>query len=320
MANPVVHPGLGPTRHFDNPADAAAVKPEPLHHLRRPARMQSMSVLVMSTASKDASKRELARFLATSPADERDLLPFLGTSQAVESHRPQDLCTPGKISAFCDYLLNTNHPVLRLVTRNNRRILERFRKEPKYSDLAYVLNPDRATWYHRRRRHPPKTYQSLPDDWQEIETAVSTLFAESQTPDARVKVMLHHPFRHERELLELDGPDAYGQRAYHTQPDDRYGRDVNDIPEDLFEDLAHEEGEPPRSWQDLARRAPNRGLATRLQDPDKLGERDVDLAYDWTPHMDRNKDLHIPPDYWRPYPRILRHLKPDLTLPLAPAG
>jgi hypothetical protein len=35
-----------------------------------------MSVLVMSTASKDASKRELARFLATSPADERDLLPF----------------------------------------------------------------------------------------------------------------------------------------------------------------------------------------------------------------------------------------------------
>jgi hypothetical protein len=46
--------------------------------------------------------------------------PSLGTSQAVESHRPQDLCTPGKISAFCDYLLDTNHPVLRLVTRNVR--------------------------------------------------------------------------------------------------------------------------------------------------------------------------------------------------------
>ncbi|KAJ6189448.1 hypothetical protein N7519_004356 [Penicillium mononematosum] len=135
--------------------------------------------------------------------------------------------------------------------------------------------------------------------------------------------------RQRSELLELDGreftswTDTYAHcQAYHAQPDDRYGRDVDETPEDLFEVSAHEEeDEPPRSRQDLAGRATNRDPATHLQDPDKLGERDVDRAYDWTPHMDRNMDLHITPDYWKEaYPRILRYLKPDLTLPLAPAG
>ncbi|KAJ5230725.1 hypothetical protein N7489_011433 [Penicillium chrysogenum] len=80
MANLVVQPGLGPTQHFDNPANAAAVNPELLRHRCRLAwyvkRLRNRYMLVTSTAYKDASKRELARFLATSPTDERDLLPF----------------------------------------------------------------------------------------------------------------------------------------------------------------------------------------------------------------------------------------------------
>jgi hypothetical protein len=81
--------------------------------------------------------------------------------------------------------------------------------------------------------------RDLPD---EVETAESTLVAESQTLDVASRSHYIIPFHHESELLELDGreftswADTYGHcRACHIQPDDRYGRDVDDTPEDLFE-------------------------------------------------------------------------------------
>ncbi|KAJ5254600.1 hypothetical protein N7497_003020 [Penicillium chrysogenum] len=188
MANLVVQPGLGPTQHFDNPANAAAVNPELLRHRCRLAwyvkRLRNRYMLVTSTAYKDASKRELARFLATSPTDERDLLPF-----------------PWHV-AGC--------------------------REPQTAKSLYIGQDQRILRLSAQHKAPRFMFG-------DAKCAPTTL-------DVRIKVALHHPFHHESELLELDGreftswADTYGHcRVCHIQPHDRYGRDVDDTPEDLLE-------------------------------------------------------------------------------------
>ncbi|OQE20770.1 hypothetical protein PENFLA_c016G01716 [Penicillium flavigenum] len=215
----------------------------------------------------------------------------------------------------------------------NRRLLERRRKEllalgqmllERRRDPTYVLVLRPRGVVPLTEKVPTK---DLPD---EVETAESTLVAEYQTLGVRVKVTLQ-PFHHESELLELDGrefsswADTYGHcRAYHTQPDDRYGR-VSTTPQRTclrIRRMTHEEEDEPPGFLAGFSTARNKPRPCHPPPgPDRLGERDVDRAYDWTPHMDRNMDLHIPPDYWKEaYPRSLRYLKPDLTLPLAPAG
>lgn len=86
--------------------------------------------------------------------------------------------------------------------------------------------------------------------------------AEDEREDyARVKMMLHHPFRSQEDLLRVDGViyDSFDAaltmcRANHTHPHDHYGKPIQDTPEQLFEDTP-EPGEAPNddhlTWEPL---------------------------------------------------------------------
>jgi hypothetical protein len=51
-------------------------------------------------------------------------------------------------------------------------------------------------------------------------------------------------------------------------------------------------------WHDLARMLPDRPLEE--EDIDMLGRRDIDINYDWTPHVGRYTDDGILyGDYWK---------------------
>ena len=39
------------------------------------------------------------------------------------------------------------------------------------------------------------------------------------------------------------------------------------------------------TWELLAQQLPNNTTAIQLEDPDKLGDRDLDRAYNWSPHV-----------------------------------
>lgn len=121
--------------------------------------------------------------------------------------------------------------------------------------------------------------------------------------------MLHHPFRTIGELLILDNiaedevvaatfREAYQlcrEYHYHANHDiDGYGVSI-DAGNDEFEDnREHEEPEENRGWEDLAvRRA-----EVREEDPDAIGKRDIDIMYDYTPHVGRYPDLDVGREYW----------------------
>ena len=122
---------------------------------------------------------------------------------------------------------------------------------------------------------------------------------------SRVKLMLHHPFRHMRQLLEVDGT-VYGSfaEAYqycsmaHSHEPDGYGDDLDTEIEELFEPADEDTDEQRilQSWELLAGQLPQRDPAVRLEDADLLGSRNIDLAYDWTSHVGTHE---VPPDYWK---------------------
>ncbi|KAJ5183745.1 hypothetical protein N7492_001361 [Penicillium capsulatum] len=127
---------------------------------------------------------------------------------------------------------------------------------------------------------------------------------------ARVKMMLHHPFRDMQDLLSLEDnhfptfTDAYTwcrQAHVGIHEADCYGEiTVEDVPEELFEDVdLPEQTPPPQSWELLARQRPGPNPAERTEDPDALGQRDIDRQYDWTPHIGRCPDDAFPRDYWQ---------------------
>lgn len=119
----------------------------------------------------------------------------------------------------------------------------------------------------------------------------------SFTDYCRVKLMLHHPFTVETDLLTVDSisygsfTDAFTAcRASHTHPQDFYTDPVrtdddDDSDVESQEDLGEIE-QPLADFEAFARRRPGREL--ELADPfDTLGTREVDRAYDWAVHTDR---------------------------------
>lgn len=130
---------------------------------------------------------------------------------------------------------------------------------------------------------------------------------EAQLEDfARVKLMLHHPHRSLEELKTVEGTefDSFAAAYDHCcdvhpglHPRDYYG-ELPPPPEDEFEEQPNQEDDiVPGDWEELAGQLPRRGLET--EDLDVLGNRDVDLLYDWNPHVGRYPDLARDTGYWK---------------------
>jgi len=134
-----------------------------------------------------------------------------------------------------------------------------------------------------------------------------TYDAEKNPQDfARVKLMLHHPFRDVSKLLStadhdiLDWTAALNHCSTHhvgnnAHPDfdsDGFG----DLPEIVEEDdefeLYEDRQENDLFWAELAAQRPGRDNAD-LEDPDALGNRDVDRAFDWTEFVDKHPTLTL---------------------------
>ncbi|EFZ03816.2 reverse transcriptase [Metarhizium robertsii ARSEF 23] len=105
----------------------------------------------------------------------------------------------------------------------------------------------------------------------------------------RVKLMMAHPHRR-----------SCTQEHHDTHADDHYGKpETNELraEDDEFEFEVHEEPTVEEDWHELARMLPDRPLEE--EDIDILGRRDIDINYDWTPHVGRYTDDGIlNGDYW----------------------
>lgn len=121
----------------------------------------------------------------------------------------------------------------------------------------------------------------------------------------RVKLMLHHPFVNWTDLLSFDGHvyqsyvDAF--RAclqLHAHPQDFYtdpAAQSDDSDDDSDDDPQQQPDEHPLAdFEAFARRRPHEDF-TCMDFLDSLGTRDMDCAYDWSPHVGR---YDISPDIW----------------------
>ncbi|KIX04765.1 uncharacterized protein Z518_05635 [Rhinocladiella mackenziei CBS 650.93] len=126
---------------------------------------------------------------------------------------------------------------------------------------------------------------------------------------ARVKLTLHVPFRAVDDLLRLDNCDppfasfadawSYWQVTHSHNAESDYMEEPPPEPEeDDFEDLhVDDDADAQASWELLAQQLPDHDAAVRLEDPDKLGDRDLDRSYDWSPHVGRYPTLSD--DFWK---------------------
>ncbi|KAF5128364.1 hypothetical protein E5D57_009303 [Metarhizium anisopliae] len=126
----------------------------------------------------------------------------------------------------------------------------------------------------------------------------------------RVKLIIAHPHRSPEELLTVGGQqvDSFAAayrfcREQHRDihADDHYGEpDTNELraEDDEFELEVQEEPTVEEDWHELARMLPDRPLEE--EDIDILGRRDININYDWTPHIGRYTDNGIlKGDYWK---------------------
>jgi hypothetical protein len=121
----------------------------------------------------------------------------------------------------------------------------------------------------------------------------------------RVKLMLHHPFVDWPDLLSVDGQvyqsfvDAFRACVrLHTHPQDFYtdpAAESDDSEDDSDDDPQEQPDEHPLAdFEAFARRKPWEDF-TSIDFIDSLGTRDMDRAYDWSPHVGR---YDIPPEVW----------------------
>ncbi|KAM4061719.1 PIF1-like helicase [Hirsutella rhossiliensis] len=125
---------------------------------------------------------------------------------------------------------------------------------------------------------------------------------------AKPRLMLAHPHCDPVELRKINGVeyDSYASAAEfcfanHQHPDDYYGtpnaEDRRPDP-DEFEEEFHEPDLLEEDWLELARQLPDCPPSQEMVD--LLGRRDIDIQYDWTPHVGRYADPGIVQgDYWR---------------------
>ncbi|KAG7403949.1 hypothetical protein Forpi1262_v018643 [Fusarium oxysporum f. sp. raphani] len=120
--------------------------------------------------------------------------------------------------------------------------------------------------------------------------------------------MLAHPHRDPNQLRKVNGVEyaSYALAAEfcygnHQHPDDYYGTPNTEErrPDpDQFEREFHEPDLVEEDWLELARQLPD--CPPSQEAMDLLGRRDIDIQYDWTPHVGRYADPGIVQgDYWR---------------------
>lgn len=124
----------------------------------------------------------------------------------------------------------------------------------------------------------------------------------------RVKLLLNHPHRNYDELLDTEEESRFStyQEAYdncllnHNHPDDHYGELDRPDPvpaEDEFEARIEEEDITLEDWQEVARMMPD--VQPEEEPTDLLGRRDIDLNFDWSPHIARyTHENFATKDYW----------------------
>ncbi|KAJ9297950.1 hypothetical protein DTO271G3_4171 [Paecilomyces variotii] len=135
--------------------------------------------------------------------------------------------------------------------------LEKYMQRKDYNNITYL------DFLHHSNLSAPNTYFS---------------------PRATPRVLRYFPIYKESDV------EDYGRH-----PDNFYRRmPLRDYEDPLEqEDFKMEQENLP--WAELAGRLPARKAATRVEDADNLGGRDLDRAYNWSPHIGRYK---IERDYW----------------------
>ncbi|KAJ3455288.1 hypothetical protein MRS44_013888 [Fusarium solani] len=183
-----------------------------------------------------------------------------------------------------------------------RKYLERKDQHEDITYLKYLQSYNLNTWRRLTAQAKKRVLSYFP--------RYKSMEASSQFNDfCRVKLMMVHPHRSPEELLVVGGQrfDSFTaaymhcRQHYDTHADDHYGEPDTDeltAEEDEFELEIHEEPIAEEDWHELARMLPDRPLEE--EDIDILGRRDIDINYDWTPHVGRYADDGIlNSDYWK---------------------
>lgn len=123
----------------------------------------------------------------------------------------------------------------------------------------------------------------------------------------RVKPALHHPHRQVEELKTIEGVafDTFAaaftfcQEVHHSAHPDDYYANLPPAEDDNFEDNAPQEDEMTNdAWRELAQELPSHEVET--EDVALLGNRPIDLGYDWQLHVGLGPDLlEGRRDYWK---------------------
>lgn len=139
---------------------------------------------------------------------------------------------------------------------------------------------------------------------------------------ARIKLMLHHPFKKIEDLLSADNFQNYASaleycRRTHTgdKAHEHWDMDgMEELPhiaedEQEFEEPDLEDDQNDLFWADLAAQRPGRdNAATVFEDPDELGNRPLDREYDWDQFVGKHSDMFYPawlPDMKEQHPKAL---------------
>ncbi|OXV12227.1 hypothetical protein Egran_00012 [Elaphomyces granulatus] len=140
---------------------------------------------------------------------------------------------------------------------------------------------------HERLRAPERVLNYFP------------VYKSDEQPEdyARVKLILHHPFR-EISALKQFGDTRFDsfQEAYEYCRQACVHEAMRTIKQ-MFEesDTSEDDEDVAQSWEALARQLPNRDVATHIEDPDRLGDRQFDREKDWM-HVGRYPDLND--EFW----------------------
>ncbi|KAF5132980.1 ATP-dependent DNA helicase PIF1 [Metarhizium anisopliae] len=185
---------------------------------------------------------------------------------------------------------------------NYRKYLERNEQYEDVTYLEYLQSYNLKTWRRLAAQAKKRVLSYFP---RYRSTEASPQFNDF----CRVKLMMAHPHRSPEDLYTVGGHrfDSFAAaykccREHHdTHSDDNYGEpDTNELraEDDEFELEVREEPVVQEDWHELARMLPDRPLEE--EDIDILGRRDIDIDYDWTPHVGRYTDDGIlNGDYWK---------------------
>ncbi|KJK73474.1 hypothetical protein H634G_11287 [Metarhizium anisopliae BRIP 53293] len=159
-----------------------------------------------------------------------------------------------------------------------RKYLQRNDQHESITYLEYLQSYNLKTW-RRVGANAKKRVLSYFPRYRPVEA--STQFHDF----CRVKLMMAHPHRSPEELLADDHYGEVGTRELQAERDE-------------FEQEVHDEPVAVEDWHELARMLPDRPLEE--EDIDVLGRRDIDVNYDWTPHVGRytNEDI-LRGNYWK---------------------